>query len=305
MGIAVSAAAATLAGCGVRLEDDAPRVPLVPTRSPVPSEIELIALTRETDRLAQVAALSGGLSADLATIHRRQHAVLRTTLVREQVPPDGLDATPAPGGSPSPSPTGSPPPSPKGSPTGVAALAEEEARSAAGSGAFAGVSADLLAPVAALHAQRYAAASLLSGAAPGVPAGPLTGDDVAALAASTAASIWFLQVVAARSTATRRARADATLAALNALFADQVAGGSRPPDALGHPLPFPVATAADAARLARESLTALRSEHGTALQGLVSGHGAAGAEAATRWLGTVEVEAHRWGVALEPFPGLT
>ena len=31
---------------------------------------------------------------------------------------------------------------------------------------------------------------------------------------------------------------------------------------------------------------------------------AAGLAALTRWLGTVEVEAHRWGVDLEPFPGL-
>ena len=36
------------AGCGIRLEDDAPRVPLVPARTPVPAEAELVALTRDT-----------------------------------------------------------------------------------------------------------------------------------------------------------------------------------------------------------------------------------------------------------------
>ena len=73
---------------------------------------------------------------------------------------------------------------------------------------------------------------------------------------------------------------------------------------LGRPLPFPVRTPADAARLASTAVTALRVEHGRALGGLVGGHGADGAAAATRWLGAVEVQCHGWGVPLEPFPGL-
>ncbi|MGB7818931.1 MAG: hypothetical protein WBL35_09400, partial [Ornithinibacter sp.] len=98
-GLVLGVAAAAVGACGVRLEDDAPRVPLIPRRTPVPAEAELTALTRETDRLAELAGdLPGNLEADLATIHRRQHAVLRTTLVREQVPVDALDASPAPVG---------------------------------------------------------------------------------------------------------------------------------------------------------------------------------------------------------------
>ncbi|MEO5610283.1 MAG: hypothetical protein ABIQ61_05760 [Ornithinibacter sp.] len=318
LGIALGAAATSLSSCGVRLEDDAPRVPLVPTRTPVSAEAGLVALTRDTDRLAQLAArLGDDLGADLAAIHARQHAVLRTTLVRDQVPAQGLDAGPLPTATaspatpptrtPSPSPPGTPSPSPTASEPVVerAQLAQLEASTASGSGSFAQVAAGLRAPVAALHAQRYAAATLLAGQPPAVPSDPVTGEDVAALAGCTSAATWFLEVVAARASGAQRVRAEATLDALRGLLADQVAGGSRPPDTLGHPLPFPVRTPADGVRLAREALTALRSEHGAALEGLVTAHGASGAQAATRWLGTIEVEASRWGVALAPFPGLT
>ena len=65
------------------------------------------------------------------------------------------------------------------------------------------------------------------------------------------AAVYFLEVVSARSTGGQRARSDTTLGALRALRADQLAGGAGPDDSLGHPLPFPVDDAADAARLAR------------------------------------------------------
>ena len=45
--------------------------------------------------------------------------------------------------------------------------------------------------------------------------------------------------------------------------------------------------------------------YGEHLEPLVTTHGAAGISAVTRWLGTVETEAHRWGADLLPFPGLT
>ena len=43
---------------------------------------------------------------------------------------------------------------------------------------------------------------------------------------------------------------------------------------------------------------------GTALAADLTALGAPGLDAATRWLGTVEVEAVRWGAAPTPFPGL-
>jgi hypothetical protein len=167
------------------------------------------------------------------------------------------------------------------------------------------VATDLRATVAALHAQRYAAASLLTGRPPVVRSEPVADEAVGELAAGTSAAVWFLEVVSARSTGHQRSRSDATLETLRNLLTDQVAGGSTPAAALGHPLPFPVQTAGEAARLAREVLTSLRAGYGEHLEPLVTTHGAAGISAVTRWLGTVETEAHRWGADLVPFPGLT
>ncbi|MFQ6170309.1 hypothetical protein ACK8HX_01770 [Oryzobacter sp. R7] len=325
---AVVAAISPATGCGIRLEDDAPRVPLVPTRTPLAAEDALVALTRDCLALASAAeGLPGELGAELAALHRRQHTVLRTTLVRRQVPPADLDAGPSPTGSASGTPSGSGTPAGSATPTASpsserspsaapspssspdpqetrTALAAAEAAAAAAAGTLAGVDADLRATVAALHAQRYAAATLLAGRPPDVPADPVTGEAVVGLVARTEAATWFLEVVVARSAGAQRQRADVSLAALRALRGDLVAGGSRAEAAIGHPLPFPVATAADAARLAREVLTTLRTDLGAVLDPLVSAHGALGLAAATRWLGTVEVEAHRWGVDLAPFPGL-
>ena len=294
----VVAAVLPTAGCGIRLEDDAPRVPLVPTRTPVPAEAELVALTRGTAALAELAAtVPGAVAADLATLHRRQHTVLRSTLLADGVPAADLDAAP------SASPTASA--SPSATTTGGrAALAAAEGASAATAGGFAGVSDDLRATIASLHAQRYAAAALLSGRPPTVPLDPVGGDQVSALATAASAAVYFLEIVSARSTGAQRDRSDATLAALRDLRADQLAGGAQPDDSLGHPLPFPVDDAAAAARLARASLTTLRAAYGEHLGPIVASDGGPGLAALTRWLGTVEVEAHRWGVDLEPFPGL-
>ncbi|WP_377641710.1 DUF4439 domain-containing protein [Oryzobacter terrae] len=304
----LGAAVLPATACGIRLEDDAPRVPLVPTRTPVPVEEALVALTRDTVALASAAAaLDGDLAADLAALHRRQHTVLRTTLLRRQVPADDLDAPAPAGSSAAPSPSGSSAsssPSPSPTVDGRAALGALEAAAAAAAGTFADVEDDLRATVAALHAQRHAAATLLAGRAPDVPSDPVGGDTVARVVALTEAAIWLLEVVSARSSGRQRDRSDATLVVLRALRADQLSGGARSESALGHALPFPVDSAADAARLAREVLTALRADLGPLLAPLVAEHGATGLGAATRWLGTVEVEAHRWGVDLVPFPGL-
>jgi hypothetical protein len=296
----VVSAVLSTTGCGIRLEDDAPRLPLLPTRTPVPAEAELVALTRATAALAALAAtVPGALEADLATLHQRQHGVLGTTLLAQGVPATDLEAPPT--GPPTPSASASPasPPAAR-----RAALASAEGGSAASAATFAGVADDLRATIASLHAQRYAAATLLAGRPPTVPLDPVGGDRVGALASETAAAVYFLEVVSARSTGDQRSRSDSSLAALGALLADQLAGGARPDTSLGHPLPFPVGDAAAAARLARDTLTTLRAGYGEHLAPLVASDGGPGLAALTRWLGTVEVESHRWGVALEPFPGL-
>ena len=92
-------AAMSLAACGIRLEDDAPRVPLIPTRKPVPGESFLLALWRHSDDLAERATSLGGpatgVPARLAALHRRQVTVLESELLRLGVPRKVLDAAAA------------------------------------------------------------------------------------------------------------------------------------------------------------------------------------------------------------------
>jgi hypothetical protein len=313
-------------GCGVRLEEDAPRVPLVPTRTPLLAEDRLVLLTTECATLAALASdTSGRTAADLVPVHERQHTVLRTSLVRMGVPLEVVDgpepstpsATPATSSSPAPSttppttgtgtPTASPPASPTATgPTGDPGdLARAEGDSAGGAAACSAASEELWPTLAALHAQRFAATVLLGGDAPVGPGDPVSAPPVEELAAETQGAVYFLQVVAARTSGADGKRARATLGRLEKLLAEQVDGGPRPTGALGHPLPFDVGSPSDAARLARETLGTLRAGYGPRLDALVRADGDAGWTAATRWLGTVEAECHRWGLALQPFPGLS
>ncbi|MGL5861321.1 MAG: hypothetical protein ACRCY9_08705, partial [Phycicoccus sp.] len=268
------------------------------------------------------ARLPGTVGPALARLHARQHAVLRAALLADGVPARLLDASPAPprtpsssgtsAGAPDPATGSRPTPStPVGSPgspappgTTAASLAGAEAATATAAARFPTVAPRLRAPVAALHAQRLAAAVTLTGVAPAVVGGSVGGGVLRDLAGRTAAAVYLVEVAAARSATAQRTRAEATLARLRSLSADHRALDADPEPVTGVPLPFPVRGTADAARLARAALTALRDDHGRVLADLVTDSGGAGLAVATRWLGTVEVDCHRWGAALEPFPGL-
>jgi hypothetical protein len=289
-----------VAGCGVRLEEDAPPLPLLPSREPLPEEGRLVALTRGCADLADLAATaSGSVAADLVSVHRRQHSVLRTSLVRLGVPVDTVDAAPAEASVTTATPSAS-----SSGRSARRRLGGEESDSAAEVVRFAGVQVELRDSVVALHAQRYAAGLLLTRAAPAVPDDAVEGEVVVELAARTEAAHYLLQVVAARTRGSVRDRAERTVETLRLLLADQVAGGSTPQPALGHPLPFGVRTTAQARRLARVALGELRSSYGPRLAELAGPSDGPGWAAAARWLGTVEAECRRWGLPLEPFPSL-
>jgi hypothetical protein len=284
-------------GCGIRIDQT-----VRPAASRTASAITtaLAALCRDTARLAALAdRVAAAPGAALALLHQRQHTVLRTLLLRVGIGAALLDLAP----SSSPTPTGSPVATPTVA-QALASLAAGEATAARRARDLADTPADLRATVAALHAQRYAAATLLAGKPPAVPGRPLRGAEIAALTEHTQVAIYLIEVAAARSAGTLRNRAERTLAALRATAADHVAGGSRPAAVLGRSLPFPVENSADADRLIRMALTALRSAHGRALPAVLTAQGADGLAATTRWLGDVEVQCHGWGVPLEPFPGL-
>ncbi len=314
--------AASLAGCGIRLEDDAPRVPGLPRRQPVPGEAFLLTLRQHsTDLAVQARALGGSskaLPARLAVLHTRQAAVLETELVRLGVPRTVLDApgatatlqtgtatTSATTSTTSGAPTG---PSAPGATTGPEALAASEAADLgpAAIAALAEVGPQTVSLAGALVAQRAAAATLL-----GEPASwPEPTWSQPSLAASylesTRAAAYAFEVVAAQSPkGAQRTLALGTLATLRARGSQQesLAGAAATPPALGYPLPFTVTTPTAARKLAVQVLTDLRAAVARDLGSTGGEVGPLGA--VVQWLADTEVLASRWGVALEPFPGLT
>ena len=323
-GLAIGALAAmSLSACGIRLEDDAPRVPGIPERKPIPGEAFLLALWRHTGDLERRASGLGGpvtgLPARLAALHRQQGQVLRAELGRLGIPESVLaeterapaSATGRPSSSGNPSFTTAPTDGPTGSATaataGPEALAAEEA-SDLGPTAIASltqVDGSVVPLIGSVLAQRSAAATLL-----GKPAAwPEPAWSVPSLAATyletTRSAVYGFEVVAAQSpSGAQHTLAASTLASLRARAARQEtwAGEAAGPPDLAYPLPFAVTTPAAARRLAVTLLTQLRAavarELGTAGQDT----GALGM--LVRWLADTEVLASRWGVALAPFPGL-
>jgi hypothetical protein len=321
--LGLGAASAALAGCGIRLEDDAPRVPLVPTREPVPGEAFLLGLWLGSQDLAAQASALGGpgtaLPGRLALLHRAQAEVLRTLLRTEGVPDEVADdarkrhpATPSTtsSGTTAASPTSGA--TPGRSATGTAtvpsrstlATGEAAALSPVSFAALAALDAKAVVTPAAALAQRAAAATLLGK----VPAWPTQEQLPAELAAgaleATRAAVYGFEVVAAQSAGAQRTQAKATLVTLKARVArlEQPAGDKAPPAALGYPLPFPVTTPGAARRLALHVLEGLR-----ATQAAATGRAArdaTGLAATVQWLAEAEGLCHRWGMALQPFPGL-
>jgi hypothetical protein len=315
----------SLAACGIRLEDDAPRVPLIPTRAPIAGEAFLIALWRHSDALAERAAGVGGpatgVPARLAGLHRRQVAVLRAELLRLGVPQKVLDDASAPaatattGSTSAPTTRATTTATSTGTTTagtspvaGPKALAAEEASDLGPTAiaSLARVPGSAVPLVGSLLAQRAAAASLL-GAPATWPEPTWSAPSLASsYLESTRAAVYAFEVVAAQSpTGPQRTLALATLAALQSRASEQesLAGASAGPAALGYPLPFAVTTPAAARRLAARVLTDLRASVARDLGSTNGDLGPLGA--LVQWLADTEVLASRWGVRLSAFPGLS
>ena len=86
------------AGCGVRLQEDAPDLPLVPRRPKMPGEEVLLGLLGDTVGLvAATSAASGEVEKALADLHVAQERVLRDALRRGGVPSAVIGAGASPG----------------------------------------------------------------------------------------------------------------------------------------------------------------------------------------------------------------
>jgi len=288
--LASLASFAAVSGCGVRLEDDAPRIPLLPTRVPVPDEPALGRALTETWALEDVAASLGagrsGMPARLRSVHARQATVLSTLLTD--------------GGAPVP-----PRPAGRAPASSAAHLRDAERASAATLlRVLPAVSTSRLALLVSLAAQRAAAAALLGATVDGAAAGAPPGEKAVPLLAATRAAVYGFEVVAAQADPRQRPAADEALAALRprSVALGQVAGDAAGPPPLGYSLPFRVEDGAGAARLARHLLATLSQDAASAAAA------AAGDRAAVTtlvsWLAEDEVLACRWSVPPAAFPGL-
>lgn len=157
------AASCLLGGCGIQLEEDAPDIPLIPRREPVPLEAQLLALLTSTTALAASAASVGGaLATSLAPIHTTQASLLRDVLLHGGVPLDDVDAATSAAARVAPA-------------SNATGLATAELADVRPPSRFAGAAPPLRATLLALCAQRLVAAHLLGAPHALVPGPPLPG----------------------------------------------------------------------------------------------------------------------------------
>ncbi|WP_404383690.1 hypothetical protein LL946_00515 [Knoellia locipacati] len=335
---ALGAVVVALSGCGIRLEDDAPRVPLVPTREPIDAEDALVRLLEAVQAAATAPLLTTDpLAPLLPPLHARQATVLHDALRQRGVPEDDLStasASPTPTSttpSPSASGTASPSASASGStavPPVVRTVAEVESAILAAGAGLAGAEAELRPTLVAVMGQADAAVQLAA-PSPTATAPPTQATPTASPTASTSASpdeppawstpsalvplitatrraTFLLEVAAARSPKGVRAAWLRDITELQALTADLVdaAGEVAPPPDLGQTLPSPVTTPAQVLTLATEALSTLLATTGANLRPLTDADPGAAFASVPGWLGTVAAVAHRHGIRLTPFPGL-
>ena len=313
---------AALSGCSVRLEDDAPRIPGLPTRKRMPDEQALLLARRDALRLKEIAERLGSVSTPLterlATLHQLQADVFESLLRSGGVPPAELagqgavTSTPStPAGATPTTTTGgatsapAPVPVPVGRLTGLVA-AESERLAAHRLADLAAISRERVALFASMTAQRAAAVRLLGGRLPSARtvAGP-TGDVAAGQLTAFRSAVYGFEVVAAQTDARHRKAAARTLAMLrvNASSLEALAGSAATPVPLGYALPFPVTTPTAALRLASHLMTVLRESVASRLPAVTGD--AAALTGTVHLLADVAVEAVAWRVPLTAFPGLS
>ena len=293
-----------LVACDIRLEDDAPTLPLIQRKS-VPDEAVLVDLVRRTTALAQAAGRvpnPNDAVSRLATIHQTQADVLRSRLTTAGVPNHVIDGSTASATTASTTaPTAAVSAPPQTTPQDVAAA--ETALVAAVLPALPTITAANRAVVASVVASCGAAAELLGATVPWPAADPLPPAAAVPLLDGTRSAAYAFQVVAAQTGGDQRAVAEGTHTDLDsrATALAGMAGSSAPVGPLGYALPYPVTAPDVASRLAGQVLTTLVAGGLAPLATLPQG------STATTTLVRLLVDAQRlgrtWGVAPVPFPG--
>ena len=306
-------------GCSVRLEDDAPAIPLVPTRQPVPAEDALLWLLADCRRLS----LSEG-----SAVYEEQVAVLRSALHRAGIPIETLDETISGAGRPTPTSAGSTtrpsttqpptPQSPSTQPTTTGSSATTESPPPAWPGAALDRIEELrrcgpgIFPVViSMLAQRWAAVAIAGGSLPEpmleegssrVWRFPALAREFAVL---TQPAVYGLEVVSAQSRDEVREVARTALSTVRLLGREQDvrAGGTTPPPDVGYALPFRVDSEESAAALARHVLATLMAGYGGLLSTATGSAQEDTARDVVTWIGSVSALGDAWGITPQAFPG--
>lgn len=295
-----------LTACRVRLEDDAPRIPLVPTREPTEDEALLLAAWRTATDLGR---MTTGLAGDGAAAPRL-HAVHARTfdqLLRDRrVPQAQRNTTPTPSVSTSGSDGGAPGTvGASGTPAdrGAAARAEAAAVSPAALAELASAHAGQLPLLGSFGACRARLAGLLGSPARWPEWGTAASPADAGLLAAHRRARYHLEVAAARTPDADRGAVSRELARVAGVVVRlESRGGSSGAPPAGYPLPFPVRDGAAARRLVTHALTTLETACGTTW---AAGSGSTEAVTTTTRLVVDAVTAgDAWGVPLRAFPGL-
>ncbi len=299
-------ATVVLAGCDIRLQDDAPDLPLLERKS-IPDEAALVSTVRLVTALGQQAGRIPGASASVARLagnHLTQATVLRARLTSAGVPNHVIDA-PATSPTAGAATSGTPAPAVSAPPT-----ATQEQLAAAESAATTAILGDLRTVTTANRAVLVAVAVACGAAAAelGAPVSwaasdPLPATAAAQLLAETRSVGWAFQVVAAQTAGDTRAAALATMTALSAR-ADELTTmeAATTPPPLAYVLPFPVTTPEAAGRLAADVLTRLVAAGLGPLPLVLQGSSAL--TTLVRFQVASISLARSWGVAPGPFPGM-
>lgn len=260
-------------GCGVRLERDAPALPLLPSAHPYPAgEALRTELARSSAALAAALAWSeaGGPASARALVaaHRSHVEALRARLTAVHEPAD----------TPSTAQTSVTDRVAEGDPTVARRRLLAAERIGLGGGAaqrLAGVPAADRVLLGACLVTRAQAARLLGAPALAAPRTPRAVDaaQAAQLLGTVRPAVYGLQVVAARAVVARSARAGVARGALAAALRQrqvlgQQAGAQAPADPLGYDLPDPLVTPAEHDALARRLLRDLGDAYVRALAGV-------------------------------------
>jgi hypothetical protein len=301
MAVALATVASPLlAACDIRLQDDAPTLPLLQRKS-VPDEAVLVDLVHRTASLAQATgrvANPNDAVSSLSTLHQTQSDVIRSRLTVAGVPNHVIDGAVASSSTSATAAVSAPPAT-----TTKDVAAAENALVASVLGALPTVTAPNRAIVASVVASCGAAVELLGAAVSWPTADPLPPAAAVPLLEGTRSAAYAFQVVAAQTSGSQQAAAVGTHTDLTARGTELagMAGASAPPEPLGYALPFPVTAPDVAAKLANQVLTTLVAGGLAPLGTLPTG------STATTTLVRLLVGAQRlgrtWGVAPVPFPG--